>query len=101
WPYPVRTGRSIFWWPPTDLGPERTSCHQLWPVQLEGSDGGAPAWGQPNDLRSVIAPPEVLPPLLLPGIEQGNLPSCCRSRRLDSSALELVASVAGEPQVRL
>jgi hypothetical protein len=43
-------------WPPTNLHPERARCHELRPAQLQAGYGGATAWSQTEDLRSVLAP---------------------------------------------
>jgi hypothetical protein len=74
--------------------------HQSLPVELQGLYRGAARWRQANNADEIMAPDEVIPPMLRPRVKKwGYLPRG-RITAPSSGVLMVVASLAGKGQIR-
>jgi hypothetical protein len=73
----------------------------LFMVQLQCDNGGAPARRETHDARAVLAPSKVFRPSLGSRVEETDAPTGLRVAGMRLRSLEFIARVAGQAQIIL
>lgn len=95
---PATSGRR---WVPARKRPELSRQHQRWSVQMQCHDGRTTRGRQAHDPVTGIVPPEVLPPHLVPRVEETYRFARNGITCPDTVALVIVAQGASQPEILL
>jgi hypothetical protein len=83
------------WWVFTVKQQQKAKPDDALAIQVKLTNGCPSCWSQPNEMKAIGVPGEVLMPIVLPWMEERNRPTCSRIGRISFVVFGSITSLTG------